>query len=649
MSFSPFRRTARPAARASAHGACLAFDCHVRVAAIASSLIFLVGHGQAAAQGAPATVVVTGTRTPVRADQLLADVTVLDRADIAAAEGRTLTELLARQPGLQGWANGGLGKISSLSMRGLEARHTLLLVDGVRVGSATVGTPSLDNLPLESIERIEIVRGPLSALYGSDAVGGVVQVFTRSGAGAAGGGAGDGADAVVPDAAATLGSQQLRSLAGGLRWRAGTLDAAAHAQALRSRGISATNERAPFGAFNGDRDGFEQSSATLQLGVALPGDWRAQARALQSRGESGFDDGAGADARTGLLTQLASLQAAGPVTGRWRTSVRASRAVDEFDTLATASAFTPLGVTGTTQTQFGWENTIATPAGTLLALAERLTQGVTRPGTPYATSTRRIDGVALGLHGATGAHRWQGALRRDRNSQFGTQTTGSAGYGYQLSPELLLSASWGTSFNAPSFNQLYFPGFGNPALQPEEGVHRELGLRWASGPHEVRFNAFSSGIRGYITPGQNPTNVNADIEGLGVALTTQVVGWRLEASGELIDARNSNAGNANFGKRLPRRSKETLRAGAERSFTWPSGAWTLGAQWLHGGPRFEDAANTTELAGFSVLDLRAEWAPAKDWRWGVKLNNVTDRRYETVLGYNQPGRELFVTLRYGAP
>jgi vitamin B12 transporter len=126
-------------------------------------------------------VTVTASRTPSRVGDTVAEVTGLERADIERANGRSLAELLAQQPGLQVSSNGGLGKTSSVFIRGLESRHTLLLVDGVRLGSATVGTPSWDNLPLDTIERIEIVRGPRSSLYGADAIGGVVQIFTRRG------------------------------------------------------------------------------------------------------------------------------------------------------------------------------------------------------------------------------------------------------------------------------------------------------------------------------------------------------------------------------------------------------------------------------------------------------------------------------------
>jgi vitamin B12 transporter len=123
-------------------------------------------------------VVVTATRTQTRADDLVSDVVVLDRAAIEASTGRTLTEVLARSAGIQMTATGGAGSLSGIFIRGTETRHTILLIDGVRYGTATAGLPNLDSLPLEMVERIEVLKGPGSALYGSDAVGGVVRVPT---------------------------------------------------------------------------------------------------------------------------------------------------------------------------------------------------------------------------------------------------------------------------------------------------------------------------------------------------------------------------------------------------------------------------------------------------------------------------------------
>ena len=444
--------------------------------------------------GAAEAVLITATRTPQRVDRALAQVSVIDRARIEAATGRTLAELLAGQSGVQTWSNGGLGKAASVSLRGLESRHTLLLVDGVRYGSATLGTPSWDNIPLDAIDRIEIVRGPMSGLYGSDAVGGVIQIFTRRGQ-----------QGFHPDVSATVGSHSDREVAAGARFGSGAFDGSLRLQHRRTDGFSATTAQAQFGNHNPDDDGFDQTSVNARLGLRL-GDWRADATLLQSKGTSRFDDGPGVDTRAALRTEVISAQLAGPVAGAWRTSFRASRSRDDYDTLASTRA-SSLGNIGTTQTQFSWENQIATPLGTALALAERVQQEVTRPGAPFAESERTVTGLALGLNGEAGAHGWQANLRRDRNSQFGNQTTGSLGYGYALTDTLRATASFGTSFVAPSFNQLYFPGFGNPNLLPEEGRQRELGLVWRNGPVTSRLVYFDNRIRGYISSGPLPTNI----------------------------------------------------------------------------------------------------------------------------------------------
>lgn len=603
----------------------------------------LLSEAQAQAQvqglapaGAPmalSPVVVTAARSPTRIDQTLAETTVIDRREIEASTGRTLSELLARQPGLQSWGNGGLGKVSSVSIRGLEARHVLLLVDGVRLGSATLGTPSWDNLPLEAIDRIEIVRGPLAALYGSDAVGGVVQVFTRRGQ-----------DGLRPDASVTLGSHEDRRVSAGLRGRQGALDGALQVASIRREGVSVSNPRAPFGNFNGDVDPFDQDTFSASAGLALPGAWRAQAQWLNSRGTSAYDDGLGADARAGLLNRSGSLQLAGPVLGSWNTRVMLARSEDSFDTLASASRFATLGATRTEQTQWTWENTVGTPAGQLLLVAERLEQDVSRPGSPYTVSDRRVDALAAGLNGQRGAHHWQGALRRDRNSQFGSPSTGSLAYGYDVTPAVRIGASAATSFVAPSFNQLYFPGFGSPTLQPEEGRHREASIRWAEAGQQVRASAFQNRIRGYIPSGPLPVNVpRARMDGLSLSWDGRIGPWVLAASAEKLEPFNDTAGSANFGKWLPRRATESARLSADRE---ASGGWRYGAAVQKVGQRFEDAANTTPLAGFTRLDLRVDRSLSSGWSLGLALNNATDRRYETSLGYDQPGREAFVTLRW---
>ena len=579
-----------------------------------------------------AEVQTTATRTPLRVDETISEVTVIERAQIERATGRTLPELLAQQPGVQYTANGGLGKSSSVYLRGLEARHTLLLIDGVRYGSVTLGTPAWENLPLDAIERIEIVRGPLSSLYGSDAVGGVVQIFTRRSA-----------QGLHANGNLTVGSNATSQVGAGLSFGQGAIDGAFQLQHTRTRGFSATNPNVPFGSYNEDDDGFRQNSFTGQLGLSFGAGWRADARALVSHGKTQYDDGPGADSRAALLSEVLALEVGGPVTAAWRSKLRVSRSSDAYETLASASPYTDLGTTRTVQQQIALENTVATPIGSALVIAEHLQQKVSAPVTPYDVSERTVNSLGLGLDGRAGRHTWQASLRHDRNSQFGTQTTGALGYGFDITPTWRAAASYGTSFVAPSFNQLYYPGFGNPNLLPEEGKQAEISLRWAFEGQEVRAAWFDNRIRGYISSGPAPTNIpKTRIDGLSLSYQAKVAAWTWSASAEHVDPLNRTAASTNFDKQLPRRAKDSLKLAADVDL----GAWQLGGTANAFSHRFDDAANARRLAGYATLDLHADWRFAPSWALGLRLNNLADRRYETVYGYNQPGREVYATLRY---
>lgn len=329
------------------------------------------------------------------------------------------------------------------------------------------------------------------------------------------------------------------------------------------------------------------------------------------------------------------------MTAGWRTLLRAARSLDSTDTLATASPFTPLGATRTVQEQLSWENSIATPLGTALVLAEHVRQRVSMPAPSFDVSQRSINGIAAGLNGRADIHTWQMNLRHDRNSQFGSQTTGSLAYGRDLTPQWRAGGSFGTSFVAPSFNLLYFPGFSNPNLLPEEGRHTELSLRFADATQTLRAAWFDNRIRGFITPGPNPSNVDARSGGLALSYEAQWADSALRASAEHIDPRN-HGGDANSGKQLARRARDSLKLGADTAWR----AWRVGADVAAFSARFDDSANTARLPGFATLDLRADWSVAPQWTLGVRVNNAADRNYQTVLGYNQPGREGFVMLRY---
>ena len=568
--------------------------------------------------------VVTATRTATRVDEVVSDVVVVDRAAIEASTARSLSELLARNAGLQTTANGGLGKNSSLFIRGTESRHTILLIDGVRFGSATAGQPNFDNIPVDMIERVEVLKGPASALYGSEGVGGVVQVFTRRGAAG-----------FAPYATATVGSESHVTLAAGASGGEGGLRYAFGVQKLREDGFSATNSRVQFGNFNPDRDGFDQESVSGSISYQLAPDWSVNGNLLYADGETEGDDGPGRKALTAIKTEVASLGLKGRITSGWQTELRASTSADKSRSVVAANPFT----FNTRQNELSWQNNVDTPLGVAVLGLERREQKIDST-TLYTVSERTITSGFLGLNGSRAGHSWQANVRRDRNSQFGSNTTYFAGYAYQFSRAWRAQVSHGTSFVAPSFNQLYFPNFGNPSLQPERGRNTDVGLAYTEGQHEWKLVRFDNRIRGFISNTTIASNIpRASIEGWTLSYSGQFDRLHLRTALDLLDPRNELTN-----RQLPRRAKQQLTLGGDYTL----GPWQFGTSLLYVGDRFDDAANTPAraLPSYTTLDLNAGYTLSKEWKLQASLNNLTDRQYETAYGYNQPGRSVYFTVRY---
>jgi vitamin B12 transporter len=586
------------------------------------------------AQTALEPVVVTATRTETRADALVSDVEVIDRERIERSAARSLPEILAHSAGVQFSSSGGLGKVSGVFIRGTESRHTLLLIDGIPVGSATLGTPSWESIPLESIERIEVLKGPASALYGSQGVGGVVQIFTRSPRAG-----------LRASAAGTAGARGFRELSASVLGGTAELRYAFGLQHTEEKGFSATNINVPFNQFNPDRDGYEQNSVNASLNWRLMPGWSLDARLLGSKGKSQFDDGpddavtgARIDARGTLGTMVGSIGVAGTLSDIWKSRLTWSQSRDRSGQQVTASPFIDVPSRfDTTQSQLSWQNDVATMLGTFVVGLENLTQEVDST-TSYDLKERSIRSLFAGLNGSAAQHSWQINVRHDKNLQFGSSDTGFAGYGFAITPQWRASASYGTSFVAPSFNQLYFPGFGNPLLQPERGRNTDVGVTYSNAGHTAKLTRFDNRIRGFITSTTQPANIpRAQIEGWTLSYDARIGAFSLRASYDALDPRNRLTE-----KILPLRSKEQTALAVD----YAGAGWNVGASVLAVGKRFADAGNTSAVSGYSTLDLRADHLIARDWTLGLKMNNVTDEKYQTDLGYNQPGRGIFVTLRY---
>ncbi|MCX7946464.1 MAG: TonB-dependent receptor [Hydrogenophilus sp.] len=575
-------------------------------------------------------IVVTGSRTAERVEETLTEITVIDREAIERAGATTLIDLLSRTPGARFAQNGGMGASAALFLRGAEARHTLLLVDGVRLGSATTGQPTLEAIPLEAIERIEIVRGPASALYGSEAIGGVIHIVTRRTA-----------DRFTPHLLLGVGSNATHRLVTSAVGRDGALRYTLTAGSEGTQGIDArdpaTLDHPP------DADGFRNRFATTALTWALTEHTDLDLTAYLSRGRNDYDSGAGRtwilDYDSYLLKELtaASLALRQRFDTQWHTTLRLGHARDQLTDRSSATARTHFY---THETQFIWEHEIALPLGNLFAAYDQRDTDIDST-IPYTVTQRTLRALTLGWLAERGSHRWQINARRDHNNQFGTRTTGLIAYGYHLTPTWQLRLSAATAYNAPTFNQLYWPdtgfGGGNPELRPEFARNREIGLRWRQGDAHFTVAYYDNRVKDLIA-GWPPRNINrARLQGIET-----IVGGRNDPFSWQIGADWLDAIDETTGLELPRRAPLAF-SGMLSLLATP---WHLGFDLSAVDRRFDNSRNSVRLSGYSRLDLWVHRSLTPDWRLELRANNLFDRTYQTAAGYLQPGRELFLALRY---
>lgn len=584
-----------------------------------------------------ATVVVTATRTPTRTDELLADMTVLQREDIEAAGQSTLEQVLSRQAGMEYAANGSPGASSKLYVRGTEGGHVLVLIDGQRLGSATLGDVSWSRIPLSQIERIEILRGPASALYGSDAIGGVVQIFTRHGT-----------TGLHANAEIGIGSYGTHTLGAGVAGGAGGWRYSINGSSFKTAGFNSIENPANK-AFNPDRDGFSNDSMAASLSYSPLKGHEAGMTFFRSDGTNRYDNGsspasAAKNYENALAVQAASLYLKNRFSDRWTSTMRFGSSTDDSTNYSNG---TVSSATRTDQSQWSWQNDVRLPVGMLVLGWENLKQQISGT-TAYSSKERDIRSLLAGWTGTFDAHRLQANIRHDDNSQFGAHDTGALAYGYQITAAWRLSASYGSAFRAPSFNDLYYPVTvlfgktyaGNPALQPESARNREIALHHEAGGQHVSATLYRNDVQNLIswTGLTSPINIGrARIEGLTLAYAGSLAGYDAGASVDIVDARN-----AVTDARLPRRAHERLNLSLGRT----QGAWEWGGEIQAAGKRYDDTANTVKLGGYAIANLRLRYALSPEWSCFGRIDNLFGKRYELISDYATPGVSVFIGLRY---
>ncbi|MDP3424226.1 MAG: TonB-dependent receptor [Burkholderiaceae bacterium] len=618
-------------------------QCHgpsrlgARLSSISLAALAALGATSGAwAQAAPSlpNVVVTATRTAQPLTDVLADVSIIDREQLDKAGMHSLVDVLANLPGVQISNNGSYRSSTGVFLRGATSSQTILLVNGVRVGSATSGSYSLESLPLDRVERIEVLRGAAAALYGPDAVGGVIQVFTR-----------EPLEGLQRSAMVGVGSDGQRKLGASLQGQSGAWGYTLGASSETTKGL---NVKLPGASdFNADTDGSDFVSFDAGLKLQINRQHAVLAQLLSSQGEYGFD---GTPFPNPLNVPASSTRAvahpkleqqglkwSAQWTADWLSIVSLSRSKDvsvnrywrESDGVATGESRH-----NTTRDQISWQNDIRLGKDTLTLLADHRTDAVDST-TNYSVKERKLDGLMASYSLKRGT--WDGlaTLRHDRNSQFGSFNTWGLSGGYRLSEQFRLVGSAGTTFQAPSFNQLYWPGFGNPALKPQQGKAVEVGLRYQQGSTKASATVYRNEVEGFITPATNRQSALAVLSGATFTVDQSWGATALSASYDHADPRLKPT-NA----RVTRVARNVLRTQLSHRY----GAWNSFAE-LRISSNREDTGRVT-LPGFGLVNLGTSYELNKQWSVRARLNNLTDRRYSLADGFTTPGRNVFVSLHW---
>lgn len=576
-------------------------------------------------------VVVTATRGLTPTSTLL-DTIVITREQLDAAGSLSLGEVLQREAGIELRATGGPGQPESLFIRGAGSQQTLVLVDGMRVGSATVGTTAIEHIPLDMIERIEVVKGPLSSLYGGDAMGGVIQIFTRGKSVPylfVNAGYGTDNDWRVSAGVSASDSTTSFSLATGYR----SVDAP-----------SATDPRA-FG-YNPDRDPYNDAFFNLHVAQKT---WTGETLSLDaftSNAHTHFDSGPGDDWNYQVVSG-AKFTSSTSFSPSWLSTLSVAEGLDRLDVHGNSPDHFE-----TRQLQATWLNEFPVAGGNFTLGAETLRQKIYFDPTtdPFTNDERNTNSVFVGMNQSWQGQRLEASVRWDDDDQFGTHTTGSVSYGLEWPTVARFAFTYGKGFRAPTFYDLYGPTFDgyapNPNLQPEQSTSYEISARNLEGASfQWRVSAFDNRFRDLIVYSfEQGTVLNvsqARARGVEAIVETAWLGVRLRGMFTAQQPKDEDTGAM-----LQGRAERYGTFDVSRKF----GSWTAGVSMLASSERFdstdEDAAS--RLPGYAVFDARVRYEIDKHWSAQLVATNLGDRRYESAVGYPAPGRSVLFSVSFAS-
>jgi vitamin B12 transporter len=580
-------------------------------------------------------LIVTPTRMPQSLDKTIVDTTVLTEQDIRKSGAPDVPTLLRSLAGVEVVQSGGLGNVSSTFMRGTNSSHVLVLLDGVRINSATTGTTALEHIMLDSIERIEVVRGNVSSLYGSEAIGGVIQLFTRRGKGSP-----------AFNASAGLGSHGTKRLAAGFSGEVNDTSFGMNVGKVKTDGVSAINTQIAPGA-NPDNDGYDNTTLNAQVKHTFNADHQLSAALFNTHGDSQYDNAynlATTDLNnTKAAIQKLSLTSDDQLNAMWHSKLNLARGVDDSRDYLNGTEGSRIK---TVNKQLAWQNELQIAETQRVNLAaEHLVQSVTSD-TLYTQTRRTVNSLLGGYVGEYGAQQVQFNLRQDRYSDFGTANTGLLGYGFSFADSWRATASISNAFKAPTFNDLFYPGYANLDVRPEHANNREVGLRYASDGQRLDLVYFDNRIHDLITypaPMYVAKNIDrARIDGIELGYTGEFGDTRLKANATWQNPRDTVTGQV-----LQRRAKKFGSLAASHGF----GSWNAGAEIRYSGARRDVDYSTypstdVSLPAYQVINLTSGYTIDKNFNLSLRVDNLFNRNYSEAYSYNTLGRTLFVGLNY---
>ncbi|WP_265436368.1 TonB-dependent receptor domain-containing protein [Aeromonas media] len=584
------------------------------------------------------TMVVTANRVEQPVSSVLAPVVVIDRAEIESRQVSSLTDLLKTLPGVQITTLGGRGHISSLFIRGTNSNHSLVLMNGRPIAAMVAGTPDLSQIPLGNIERVEYIRGPRAAVYGSDAIGGVINLITKTSAkngsethlkgGAGSHGYGQGQLRTVQ----ALGQQTDMNLLVGYE-RTDGFDVVAGAQ-------------------QPDRDGFDSLNGQVGMNHAFNDAWSADFNAQGYDNQTEMDD----PYQSADQSRVKAFQYDGGIkfqsetlTSRLEASYGENKLKNWLESQGESSA-QPIH---TGLTRFSWINSWSGIEGlNLTGGADWQQEQMKSDSRSYGQSFNAPDRDNTGLF-AVGSYRWQALLwelsgRTDDNEQYGRHNTWSAASGLDIDDNHNVRLSYGTGFKAPTFLDLYYPGYENPDLKPEESKNLELDFSGRYTAWDWSVNLYRNQIQNLIScqsafSSCKPDNTDAEIRGVEVELGLETGPLHHDLSFDYTKTEDKNDGD----QPLLRRAKQKA--------SWLTqvqlGPVDLSTELLYVGKRDDKnfssfPAERVVLSSYTLVNLGASYGVTPALTLGGRIDNLFDRDYVPAYGYASPGTEFKLTADY---